>query len=368
MKLPSHWLSPTNSEEQYPIHIGKGLLAKAVLFRPHVKSKQIFILSHPVIAKHYLAQLKQTLQRAGAHKIDYCAIPAGEQYKSLSSAERIWTALMKHQHHRDSVIIALGGGVIGDLGGFCAGCYHRGIAYIQCPTSLIAQIDAAVGGKTAVNAAGVKNPIGLFHQPKAVIVDVNTLGSLPQREYIAGFAELIKYGLGFDSAFFGWLEKNIHLLLSKDSKVMHTAIAQACALKAAVVAKDTQDHHERLKLNLGHTVGHALEALKGKSLRHGEAVAIGMVVATKISVFRRNIPHSVLDRLVGLLSAVGLPTECPPGISVKAILHKIAFDKKNQYGQKRFVLLAALGSAYTATDVAETLLIKALKPIEVVEI
>lgn len=367
MMIQSLWVSTVN-QQRYPIHIRKNGLANATLFSPYIKSKQVLILSHPVIAKHYLPLLQQTCEKAGALQINYLSIPAGEKNKSLAYAERIWTALMKHHYHRDAVILALGGGVIGDLGGFCAGCYHRGIQFVQCPTSLIAQIDAAVGGKTAVNLAGIKNPVGLFYQPQAVIVDVNALHTLPHREYIAGLAELIKYGLGFDSAFFGWLETNIHLLLKKEPKALHYAIYQACILKAKVIALDTEDRHERLKLNLGHTVGHALEALTGSGsqpLRHGEAVAIGLVVAARLSLLRRNISQALLERLIHLFTIVGLPTQCPKGVTLKAIMHKIGFDKKHQYAQQRFVLLSALGHAEMVTDVIDAQLMTVLKQVGV---
>lgn len=360
LKSPLWVTSP--QENPCPIYIGKGLLAKPALFSPTVSGKQVFILSNAGIAKHYLASLKQSLAKAGAIQIDYLSIPSGERYKSLATAERIWSALIKNHHHRDSVLVALGGGIIGDVGGFCAACYHRGISYLQCPTSLIAQIDAAVGAKTAVNVAEIKNSVGVFYPPQAVIIDVNVLQTLPQREYIAGLAELIKYGLGFDSAFFCWLEANIDLLLRKDPKTLHYAIYKACALKAAIVSRDARDQDERLKLNLGHTVGHALEVMGGiRALRHGEAVAIGMVVAARISVLRREMSEAMLERLIGLLTYVGLPTRAPKGVTFKAILHKMEFDKKHRYQQRRFVLLQGLGSAYVAEDVSDEVLKNALK-------
>lgn len=346
----------------YPIHIGEHLLEVPQLFEPYVAKKHIFILSHPDIAVLYLERLKTTCLLAGAAKITDMLIPSGEAQKSLDTATTIWTQCLEKGLRRDAVFIALGGGVIGDLGGFCAGCYQRGIAYIQCPTSLIAQIDAAIGGKTAVNLPGVKNAVGLFYSPQAVVIDTEALITLPYEEYRAGLAELVKYGLGLDPAYFDWIEKNSTLLLNRDPKALHDAIERACALKAVIVSQDSQDQDMRLHLNLGHTVGHALEALDGfQQLRHGEAVSIGMVVAARLSLARRNISKDVLTRLSRLLTRMGLPTDCPPGSTPQALLDRIGFDKKHQTKSQRWVLLNALGQSYIATDVTDDEVLAALE-------
>lgn len=338
----------------YAVHISTGLLANADVFRESVANKPVFILTQTNIAPLYLSQLEKTCWEAGAHKVDSMLIPQGERHKSIETATAVWQRCLSLNLHRDAVLIALGGGVIGDLGGFCAACFHRGIAFMQCPTSLVAQIDASVGGKTAVNLSGVKNAIGCFYPPQMVMIDPNTLKTLPDREYRAGLAELVKYGLGFDSDFFDWIEKNTALLLNKDPKALHHAIYRACALKAAVVQQDCYDNHERLRLNLGHTIGHALEGLvNDDTLRHGEAVAVGLVAVARIALKRGDLDEHTLARVIRILRTFGLPIHCPSAVTDKAICQQIRFDKKHLTHQTRWVLLRGVGQSYIAQDVTD---------------
>ncbi len=345
----------------YPIFVGYDLLSQEKLFQPHIH-KAVCIISHPEIAAHYFPLLEKTLQKAGAQKITTLLLPSGDAEKTLANAEKIWSFLLSQHYGRDSTLIALGGGMVGDLVGFCAGCYMRGIKVIQCPTSLLAQIDAAIGGKTAVNHPGSKNLIGLFHQPQMVMADVNTLATLPQREFIAGLAEAIKYGIAVDSALFEWLEAHLPAILSRQTKSLEQLIRWCCQIKARIVAQDERDQGSRMVLNFGHTVAHAIESIYHyEKYLHGEAVAVGMLVAMRLSLERGYVSVNLLDRLITLLTAAGLPVLLPEEITSGEILAKIQQDKKHSAGQLRWVLIESLGQARMCENIPESTISAVLK-------
>lgn len=344
----------------YPIFVGHDLFAHQNLLKDRIQSA-VCIISHPEIAAHYFPQVEKNLKNAGAKKITTLLIPSGDANKSLSSAEKIWTYLLNQHYHRDTSLIALGGGMIGDLVGFSAACYMRGIEVIQCPTSLLAQVDAAIGGKTAVNHPLGKNMIGLYHQPKMVLADLSFLNTLPQREFIAGLAELIKYGVVLSPPLFEWLEVNLPDILSRQSAPLLHAVRAACQLKAAVVGEDERDKGLRMVLNFGHTVAHAIENIyQYEKYLHGEAVAMGMIVAMRLSLELGSAHINLLDRLILMLTQAGLPTSLPDGITADAILAKIQQDKKHSKGQIRWVLVESLGQARIFEEVPVTTFRKVL--------
>ncbi|MBS0290230.1 MAG: 3-dehydroquinate synthase [Proteobacteria bacterium] len=329
----------------YSIYVGHHILADIKRFEPYVSHKSVFIVSD-LNVQHNLATLSNTCLQAKATRVNSFLISSAEQYKTLDLANKIWSSLLSQYYYRDSIMIALGGGMIGDLAGFCASCYMRGMGFIQCPTTLLAQIDAAIGGKTAVNFNHNKNMIGTFYPPMLVLSDIQTLESLPQREFIAGLAELIKYGISLDADFFEWIENHIESLLLREKAALSYAIVRASQLKVEIVAQDEKDLSLRKVLNFGHTVAHALESLLDyQGLLHGEAVAIGMVVATRISVMHHRLDRNTLARLIKLLIKVGLPVEIPQQIAAVAILSKIKHDKKHQGNKLQWVLLTAIGKA-----------------------
>ncbi len=334
---------------RYPIYVGYGLLEKPQCFEATLKGKKVFILSHPEIARIYLPSLEKTCYAAGATEVSHALVPSGDYHKTLETAANIWSALLAQGYHRDSVLITLGGGMINDLGGFCAACYLRGIKVIHCPTTLLAQVDAAIGGKTGVNHVLGKNLIGAFHQPQTVVADLSTLSTLPQREFISGLAELIKYGLTLDPPFFNWLESHIIEIMQRQPDALNHAVKQACQLKAAIVASDEKEEgQQRIVLNFGHTVAHALESiLDYKQCLHGEAVAIGMIVAIRLSMEHNTVDGQLLERVMSLLKTAGLPTTLPPGITPAEILAKMKYDKKHGATKLNWVLLKALGQAFT---------------------
>lgn len=328
----------------YPIYVGQHLLAQTALLKKHVVSKQVLIVSTQKIAEHYLATLQQALSD---FQCDVVLLPDGEQYKTLDSVSRIFDILLQHKHHRNTTLIALGGGVICDMTGFAAACYQRGVGFIQIPTTLLAQVDASIGGKTAVNHPIAKNMIGAFHQPRTVIVDITTLNTLPEREYRSGIAEIIKAALIRDAIFFAWLEQHADELLQKKPQILTHAITQACAIKAEIVAADeTEITGVRALLNLGHTFGHALEqALGYGTWLHGEAVAAGMVLAADLSQRMNWIESADVVRIKNLIERFGLPTHLPVGLQCDKIMDIMAVDKKNISEQLRLVLLKRVGAA-----------------------
>ncbi|MCS5710035.1 3-dehydroquinate synthase [Candidatus Berkiella aquae] len=345
----------------YPIFVGYDLLAQPNLFQSHLH-KAVCVVSHPEIAASYFPLLEQTLQKAGARKITSLLLPAGDAHKTLAFAEKIWSFLSNLHYHRDTTLIALGGGMIGDLVGYSGACYMRGLDVIQCPTSLLAQVDAAIGGKTAVNLQNSKNLIGLFHQPRMVLSDLNTLQTLPNREFIAGLAELIKYGVILDAALFEWLETHIVEILARKPQALERAVVWASQIKADIVAKDEKDQNLRAVLNFGHTIAHAIESIYHyEKYLHGEAVAMGMIIAMQLSLALGLISANLLDRLIALLTKAGLPIFLPDGITLEAILAKIQLDKKHSQGQIRWVLVEALGQAQLRENVPLPMIYDVLK-------
>jgi 3-dehydroquinate synthase len=344
-------LSLALGSRSYPIHIGRGLLDAAELYSPHVKGRQAAIVSNDVVAPLYLARARAALERAGAQALEI-VVRDGEQAKDWRTLQQVFDALLTARCGRDCVVVALGGGVVGDLAGFAAAIYQRGVDYLQVPTTLLAQVDSSVGGKTAINHPQGKNMIGAFHQPRAVIADVATLDTLNERELKAGLAEVIKHGVALDLAFFQWLEEAMDRLLARESDALIRAVRRCCELKAAIVSADERESGARALLNLGHTFGHAIEAGAGYGQwLHGEAVAAGMVMAAELSEREGLIAKKDVLRVRRLIERAGLPVEGPE-IPAEKLMDLMAVDKKNVRGRQRFVLLQRLGQAVLKADIA----------------
>lgn len=334
-------------ERSYPILIGTGLLSDADLLARHIPARTLMIVTNEVVAPLYLTQLKTALPGKRLFEI---VLPDGEHTKSLETLSKVFDALIAARMNRDAAVIALGGGVIGDMAGFAAACYQRGVDYYQIPTTLLSQVDSSVGGKTAVNHPGGKNLIGAFHQPRCVIADTQVLNTLPDRELRAGLAEVIKYGLIRDPAFFAWLEHNAGKILARDPPALAYAIKRSCQIKAEVVGIDEREQGLRAILNLGHTFGHAIEnALGYGEWLHGEAVAAGMVLAAQMSMNLGWLPESDYHRTVRLLETSGLPIKAP-AIGADTARELMGMDKKVLAGQLRLVLLKGLGNAVVTAD------------------
>ncbi|MDT4330084.1 3-dehydroquinate synthase [Methylomonas sp. MS20] len=332
-----------DKQRSYPIYIGAGLLGQAELLTRYIRSKQVAIVSNDTIAPLYLSKV---LAGLGDYQTETVILPDGEQYKTLQYLEKIFDGLLANKFSRNATLIALGGGVIGDMGGFAAACYQRGIAFIQIPTTLLAQVDSSVGGKTGVNHPLGKNMIGAFYQPQCVIADADVLDTLDDRQLSAGLAEVIKYGLIRDPEFLDWLEANMPKLLARDKAALAYAIERSCANKAAVVGEDEFENGVRATLNLGHTFGHAIETGCGYGqYLHGEAVAIGTGFAADLSRRLGYLSDADVARVLAILHAAGLPTRPPTEMSTEQYLDLMAVDKKNVDGKIRVILLEALGKA-----------------------
>ena len=335
-------------DRSYPIHIGRGLLHDSRLLTPHLQGRQVLVVTNETVAPLYMRAVTEALSSC---QVETLTLPDGESYKNLDTLGQIVGELLQHRFSRNCTLIALGGGVIGDITGFAAACYQRGVAYIQVPTTLLAQVDSSVGGKTAVNHALGKNMIGAFHQPLAVIADTDVLQTLPEREMAAGLAEVIKYGLIRDPAFFDWLEQTMPQLLVRDSEALTYAIEQSCRNKADVVAADERESGQRALLNLGHTFGHAIETgLNYRDWLHGEAVATGMVMAADLSRRLGWIDTAVVERITRLIAAAGLPVSPPPSLTADIFMNNMAVDKKARDGEVFLVLLKQLGEAVVTRD------------------
>jgi 3-dehydroquinate synthase len=327
---------------QYLITIGSGLLADAKLIESQIEGHDLMIVTNTTVGRLYSAKLRAAL--AGRNLAE-CILPDGEQHKTLQAAGWVFDELVGKKLNRDGLVLALGGGVIGDIAGFAAACYQRGIGYVQIPTTLLAQVDSSVGGKTGVNHSGGKNLIGAFHQPKAVIADTDTLSTLPDRELSAGLAEVIKYGCVADSRFLDWLDANMEKLLARDEGALTYAISRSCEIKASIVGEDEREQGRRAILNFGHTFGHAIEAATDfERYLHGEAVGLGMLLAMDFSRELGLIEAPAADRVGALLRRARLPTEAPR-IGVARALGLMRMDKKVLAGKIRLVLLDRLGSA-----------------------
>lgn len=335
-------------ERSYPIHIGTDLLSKAELFVPHIAGKQVAIVTNETVAPLYLERLTQTL---AGYKVQPIVLPDGESFKNWETLQLIFDGLLTARHDRRTTIIALGGGVIGDMAGFAAACYQRGVDFIQVPTTLLSQVDSSVGGKTGINHPLGKNMVGAFYQPKAVLIDTATLRTLPPRELSAGLAEVIKYGLICDAPFLDWLETHMEALLALEPMALTEAIERSCAAKAHVVGADERESGIRATLNLGHTFGHAIETHMGYGVwLHGEAVAAGTVMALEMSRRLGWIDAAARDRSMRLLRAAGLPIVPPQEMTPAHFLEHMAVDKKVIDGQLRLVLLSRLGEAVVTAD------------------
>ena len=336
-------------ERRYPIHIGPGLLGQPELLRPHIPGRQVLVVSNTTVAPLYLERTRAMLTGL---RCEAAILPDGERYKTLDTLDRVFTALLDHRFDRHCTLIALGGGVIGDLAGFAAACYQRGVHFIQIPTTLLAQVDSSVGGKTAVNHPLGKNMIGAFHQPRCVLADTDTLATLPDRELSAGLAEVIKYGLIRDRPFLDWLEANLDALLARDATALSEAIERSCHNKAGIVAADERETGERALLNLGHTFGHAIETGVGYGQwLHGEAVAAGMVMAADLSARLGWLGREQVERIRALLARARLPLDPPPELTPDDFLRLMAVDKKVKDGRLRLILLRELGQGVIAEDV-----------------
>lgn len=326
----------------YPITIGSGLLTDRNLLDAQIPGRDLLIVTDTTVAKLYLAKLAGSFSQR--HIAD-CILPDGEQHKTLQTAGWVLDALVANKMNRDATVLALGGGVVGDTAGFAASCYQRGIGYVQLPTTLLAQVDSSVGGKTGVNHSGGKNLIGAFYQPQAVIADTDALRTLPVRELKSGLAEVIKHGIVWDPMLFAWLEKQIPQLLTRDTEALTYAISRSCEIKATVVARDEREHNLRAILNFGHTFGHAIEAATSyEKYLHGEAVALGMIIAADLSCRLGMIDAAVKERLRDILAQAGLPTEAPR-IGAARAYELMQMDKKVLGGAIRLVLLEKLGRA-----------------------
>ena len=353
-------LSVGLGERSYPIHIGSSLLDRAELLQAHVPRKRVAIVSNTTVAPLYLARLRHTLQTIGVSS-ETIILPDGEEYKNSDTLNMIYDALLKNRCERSTTLIALGGGVIGDMTGFAAATYLRGVPFIQIPTTLLAQVDSSVGGKTGINHPLGKNMIGAFYQPQVVLADTGTLNTLPDNELAAGMAEVIKYGLIRDLPFLDWLEQNMGKLLARDTAALQYAIARSCRNKAEVVAADERENGERALLNLGHTFGHAIESGMGYGVwLHGEGVAAGTIMAADLSQRLGWISSQDMARIRKLFECAGLPV-IAPDLGADRYLELMGLDKKVEGGKMRFVLLKQVGQAVVYGNVPAELLRQTLE-------
>tara|TARA_R110002050_G_scaffold269917_2_gene412486 strand:- start:17939 stop:19018 length:1080 start_codon:yes stop_codon:yes gene_type:complete len=345
-------------DRSYPIYIGGDLLSQATLLTEHIKGKDVLVVTNTTVAPLYLQSVLDALT---GYRCESVILPDGEQYKTLEVLSQVFTTLLEEKFSRQVTMIALGGGVVGDMTGFAAACYQRGVPFIQIPTTLLSQVDSSVGGKTAVNHALGKNMIGAFYQPQCVIADTLTLMTLDDRQLSSGLAEIIKYGLINDPAFFDWLEQNIAGLIARDQTLLAEAIQRSCQDKADVVASDELEQGVRALLNLGHTFGHAIETGMGYgNWLHGEAIAVGMLMAADLSQRMGWMQEHDVARIRAILVAAGLPVLAPEGMTSEQFMILMSVDKKVQQGRIRLVLLRGIGEAvmsddYSASKLAETL-------------
>jgi 3-dehydroquinate synthase len=347
-------LSVELGDRSYPIHIGADLLARKELYAPYLAGG-VAIITNDVVGPLYLPKVRKALGKATE-----IIVRDGEQAKDWQSLNAVFDALLRARCGRDTLVVALGGGVVGDLAGFAAAVYQRGVPFLQVPTTLLAQVDSSVGGKTAINHPLGKNMIGAFHQPRGVIADVATLDTLPDRELRSGIAEVIKHGFALDASFVDWFDGNIERLLKRDSAALTYAVRRSCELKARVVAADEREAGERALLNLGHTFGHAIETGAGYGAwLHGEAVAAGMVMAAELSALMGDLKKTDVARVRMLLKRAGLPVT-GPALAPERMLELMAVDKKAAKGKVRFVLLESIGRATLRGDVDEGLVREAI--------
>lgn len=345
-------LASAMADRSYSIQIGHGLIADASIWQPLVEGRGVVLVTDDQVGPLFGESVKAAL--TGVSRLTEVVLPAGEAHKDMTSIQQILDAALADRHERSSLFVALGGGVVGDMTGFAAACFLRGADFVQVPTTLLAQVDSSVGGKTGVNHKMGKNLIGAFHQPKQVLIDLDTLATLPEREFSAGLAEVVKYGLIRDAEFFGWLIENVAALKDREPGAVAHAIQRSCAIKAAVVAEDEREGGVRAHLNFGHTFGHAIERIQGYGdWLHGEAVAAGMVLASRLSAAAGGLDETVVDDLIGFNEAVGLPVSPPADVTPPALLAAMGSDKKVTAGKIRYILLRQLGEAEVTEDVTE---------------
>ncbi len=346
------------ADRSYPIFIGTGLISQSELYLPYIKGKQALIVTNTTVEKLYLETVVKALTGI---QVDTVVLDDGEQFKTTKELEKIYDALLKNKHNRTTTLIALGGGVVGDMCGFAAATYQRGVNFIQVPTTLLSQVDSSVGGKTGVNHPLGKNMIGAFHQPQAVIADTEVLNTLPSNELSAGIAEVIKYGLIADCEFYQWLQDNMSSLVAKQPGALAFAIERSCQNKADVVAQDEKEGGIRATLNLGHTFGHAIEAEQGYgNWLHGEAVAVGMLQAADLSWRLGKITAQEVNELRQLLEVANLPVAGPENMTTTQYLEHMAVDKKVLDGRIRLVLLEKIGQAFITSEAPQELILQTL--------
>ena len=352
MSVVMHTLHVDLDERSYPVYIGRDLFDDPSLLGKHITGAQVVLVSNDTVAPVYLDRVRSAVGER--QLITEVILPDGEQYKTVDTLTQIFDQVMADRHNRSTTFIAVGGGVVGDITGFAAACYQRGVQFIQVPTTLLAQVDSSVGGKTAVNHPLGKNMIGAFYQPQAVLIDTQTLHTLPARELSAGLAEVVKYGLICDEPFYRWLQADMPKLLAREEAALAEAIERSCAIKARVVAEDEREAGLRAILNLGHTFGHAIETAQGYgSWLHGEAVAAGMVLAARLSANRGWLATSEVEALQKLLVTMQLPVEPPADMSPATFIELMGLDKKVIDGRMRLILLRSLGAATIVDDVSE---------------
>lgn len=355
-----HTLHVDLAERSYPIYIGRDLLGDPQLLSRHIAGRQVALVSNDTVAPLYMDRVRNAL--GTRDRVTEVILPDGEQYKTLETLQEIFDRVLADRHNRDTTFVALGGGVVGDITGFAAACYQRGVSLVQLPTTLLAQVDSSVGGKTAVNHPLGKNMIGAFYQPGAVLIDINTLHSLPRREFAAGLAEVLKYGLICDAGFYRWLQDHVPQLLAREEAALAEAIERSCANKARVVAADEREGGLRAILNLGHTFGHAIETAQGYGeWLHGEAVATGMLLAMRLSAGRGWIGAGEVEDFERLLATLGLPVRVPADMSPEQFIDLMGRDKKVVDGRLRLVLLRAIGEACVVDDAGESELLPLLQ-------
>jgi 3-dehydroquinate synthase len=352
-------LTPGSSERSYPIHIGRDLLTKPEVILPHLTQQRVAIVSNATVAPLYMERLRRSLDAQGVASFPII-LPDGEEYKNWETLNLIFDALLMNRCERRTAVLALGGGVVGDLTGFAAASYLRGVPFIQIPTTLLAQVDSSVGGKTGINHPLGKNMIGAFYQPRAVLADIETLNTLPDRELHAGIAEIIKYGLIRDTVFLEWIEFNMQGLLAREAAILVEAVERSCANKAEVVAADERESGVRALLNLGHTFGHAIENAMGYGVwLHGEAVAAGTMLAANLSQRMGMIGRADVKRISDIYVQAKLPV-IAPNLGAETYLRLMGLDKKVEGGKLRFVLLNRIGEAVVRADVPRSMLIETL--------
>ncbi len=349
------------AERSYPIYIGQDLLNDSELMCKHITGNKVMLISNDVVSPLYLDKVIATLS-SGGKTVDTTILPDGEVHKNLTTLNLIFDELLANKHGRDTSIVALGGGVIGDMAGFAASCYQRGVEFIQIPTTLLSQVDSSVGGKTAVNHPLGKNMIGAFYQPNAVYIDINCLNTLPAKEFAAGMAEVIKYGIIWDKEFYEWLKVNQSLIKTLDPATLISMIETCCAVKADVVSQDEKEHGVRALLNLGHTFGHAIESEQGYGVwLHGEAVAAGTVIAAKTAQLLGHINDDEFDDIKSIFRLFDLPISKPDSMPFEAFIEHMAVDKKVLAGKLRFILPIGIGHAQVITGIENNMLKHAIE-------